>query len=285
MRIALPLRRLLAIAETEPEARPTWPVPPAPVLPAHMKTHVRQFLAISFRCACLSIFLAIITHADEVATHHFDAHGAHQTEGFPEQTPSILAIAGKSITLHFSSLPAEWNPVVHIHRITSSRQLELDPSEAKRIDDIWQLTWTPPETRGPAQYLIRLKGEPNRVIRIETRDRKWLDATLKALAGADWEAQGLTAEERAALATRGIQIQSNKAVIATLEIRPRQGDAARRRIVWDEENPTLLVLRPGPAVGDLEARAPRWWISPAALATDHGLIRFLDLFSKPPLNP
>jgi hypothetical protein len=68
-------------------------------------------------------------------------------------------------------------------------------------------------------------------------------------------------------------------------MRPRQGDAARRRIVWDEENPSLLVWRPGPATGDLEARAPRWWISPAALATDHGLIRFLDLFSEPPLNP
>jgi hypothetical protein len=57
------------------------------------------------------------------------------------------------------------------------------------------------------------------------------------------------------------------------------------RVIWDEQDPGLIVWRPGTAAGALEVRAPRWRISPAALATDQGLIRFLDLFSEPPRNP
>ena len=63
------------------------------------------------------------------------------------------------------------------------------------------------------------------------------------------------------------------------------GGGSVRAIIWNEEHPDLVVWRTGPVTDDLEARAPRWWISPAALATDHGLIRFLDLVSEPPLNP
>jgi hypothetical protein len=105
----------------------------------------------------------------------------------------------------------------------------------------------------------------------------------------DWDAQGLSAEERAALTSHGLQLgqasTSGKKDIASLEMIPRQADASRRRVIWDEQDPGLIVWRPGPAAGDLEVRAPRWWISPAALATDQGLIRFLNLFSEPPRNP
>jgi hypothetical protein len=105
----------------------------------------------------------------------------------------------------------------------------------------------------------------------------------------DWEAQGLTAEERSALTGHGLKLgrssAAGKSATASLHMLPRQGSAARRRVTWDEQNPVLIVWRPGPAAGDLEVRAPRWWISPAALATDQGLIRFLDLFSEPPFNP
>ncbi len=280
------MRLHLIKKSSETEACPTWPVPPAPVLPAKLKTYFHPNPVSPIRWGIPAIFLVTITMASEAAVHHIDPQGANQAQGFPEQTPKILAVAEKPVTLHFIGLPANWNPTVHIHRISSARLLELDPAEVKRSGDIWQITWTPPETRGPAQYLIRLEGKPDRTVRLESRNAKWLDATRKAIALADWQAHGLTSEERAALANLGIQTQSSeKSTTATLELRPRQGDASRRRIVWDAENPHLLVWKPGPAAGDLEARAPRWWISPESLATDHGLIRFLDLFSEPPLNP
>lgn len=244
----------------------------------------RQFL-MRLVLPFLSLCLAVIAVGDEAANYRFGPRGAYLPEGFPEHAPKILAVADKPVTLHFPGLPADWRPAVHVHRITSARRVALPSAEPEFTGDGWRITWTPPATRGSAQYEIRLEGEPKRVVRIETRDPKLLAATREALAKADWESQGITIEERTALAALGIRIQSNKAATASLEMRPRQGDAGRRRIVWDEENPDLLVWRPGLATGDLEARAPRWWISPEALGTDHGLIRFLDIFAEPPPNP
>lgn len=223
--------------------------------------------------------------ADEAARHRFDSRGAHQPQGYPEQTPKILAVAGKPMTLHFSGLPTDWHPVIHIHRVTAARRIAVPSVGVESTKGGWRITWTPPETRGLAQYEIRLQGEPVRVVRIETRDQKQLAAAREDLSCADWEAQGLTAEERNALAALGILTKQDEAATASLEIRPRKGVAPRRRIVWDKENTNLLVWHPGSAAGDMQARAPRWWISPAALATDEGLIRFLDLFSEPQPNP
>lgn len=233
----------------------------------------------------LALCLASTSLADDAANHHFDPGGAHQPAGFPKTTPKIFAVGGKPLILDFSGLPVDWRPVVMIHQINSARLLEPERIKAESTEGGWHIAWTPPEIPGPARYEIRLKGEPSRSVRIETRPPAWLEDTRKALANAVWKAHGLTTEEHSALAILGIRTRSKKAATATLEMQPRQGDTNRRRILWDEENHTLLVWRPGPATGDLEARAPRWWISPAALATDHGLIRFLDLFSEPPLNP
>ena len=241
------------------------------------------------RLRLLHMVIAVCTittaAADEDRTHHFDTHGTHQAAGFPDQTHTSLAVAEKTVTLTFAGLAAHWNPTVHIHRITSAREIVLDPVEAQLTGDIWQITWTPPKTRGPAKYLIHLDGDPKRTVRIESRPATWIESTCEALAKSDWEAHGLTPEERQALADLGIRTRLQKSTTTFLELRPRQGNTAHRRIVWDTENPHLLVWRPGPVAGDLEARAPRWWISPAALATDHGLIRFLDLYTEPPLNP
>jgi len=237
----------------------------------------------------ISLIFAATALADEAAIHRFDSHGAHQQEGFPEHAPKIFAIAEKTVTLHFSGLPADWQPVVHIHRTTVSRRIALPSTEVETAGDAWQLSWTPPETRGPAQYEIRLEGDPNRVVRIESRDPAWILATREALDIAGWEAQGLTAGERTALEELGIRTgraaSRDKQASARLEMRPCQDGTARRRVVWDGENPYFVVWRHDPATGDLGVRAPRWWISPEALATDNGLIRFLDLFSEPPPNP
>lgn len=243
-------------------------------------------LLISLLCAC--IVCPVL--ADEVEAHRFEKDGSYQPAGWPEMPPKLVVFAEKPLRLDFPGLAADWKPAVQAHRVTSTRKISLDAPAAQATAGGWQWTWTPPKTRGPAHYEILFDGDPKRMVRIETRDAAWREATLEMLGNqATWEAQGLSPEERAALSSLGLKLSqsstSGKTTTASLEMRPRQGDAARRRIVWDEENPSLLVWRPGPATGDLEARAPRWWISPAALATDHGLIRFLDLFSEPPLNP
>ena len=233
--------------------------------------------------------MTCLATADEIETHRFDKKGVYQPAGWPDLPPKLIVLAEKPLRLDFPGLAADWQPAVQIHRVTSSRRISLEAPEAQATADGWQWTWTPPETRGPAHYEIRFDAEPKRIVRIETRDPEWLKATLKMLENADWHAEGLTAEERTALTDHGLKLgqssASGKAAVASLQMLPRQGDAARRRIVWDDENPSLIVWRPGPAAGDLEVRAPRWWISPASLATDQGLIRFLDLFAEPPLNP
>lgn len=228
--------------------------------------------------------------ADEIEAHHFDRSGNHQAAGRPELPPKLLVLAEKPLRLHIPGLAADWKAAVQVHRITSARRLPLQAPEAEAAADGWQWTWTPPAARGPAHYEIRFDGEPARVVRIESRDPAWLKATLEMLGNqVDWEAHGLSTAERAALTARGLQLgraaADGKGEIASLQLLPRQADAARRRVVWDEQDPSLVVWRPGPAAGDLEVRAPRWWISPEALATDQGLIRFLDLFSEPPRNP
>ena len=239
------------------------------------------------------IFLACFTTtllADEVTTHHFNASGHHLPAGWPQDhAPRLLVLAEKPLKLQFDGSPPDGPPAVQLHRVSSARKIPLDAPAAESSANGWQWSWTPPKTRGPADYEVIFETEPKRVIRIESRDPEWLKTTLEMLANASWSAEGLSREETTALANHGLRTTKSNAAAkhpaASLQMIPKQGDAARRRVVWDEENPSLLVWRPGPSPGDLEARAPRWWISPAALATDHGLIRFLGLFSEPPLNP
>lgn len=238
----------------------------------------------------LIAWIACPALADEAQTHRFDKSGGYQPAGWPDQPRKLLALAGKPLRLHFPGIGADWKPAVRVYRVTSARRLPIDATETEVTADGWQWVWTPPAARGPAHYEIRFDGEPKRVVRLETRDSAWLKATLEMLCNrVDWEAHGLSSAEQAALAAHGLQLgrkpAGGKNETASLQLLPRQGDAARRRVVWDEQDPALVVWRPGAASGDLEVRAPRWWISPEALATDQGLIRFLDLFSEPPINP
>lgn len=237
----------------------------------------------------LIAFIACPALADEAETHRFAGTGNYQPAGRPDFPPKLLVLAEKPLRLHFQGLAADWKPAVQLHRITSARKISIEAPEAEATAEGWQWTWTPPAARGPAHYEIRFEGEPARAVRIESRDPAWLKAKLEMLGDAEWEASGLSPAERAALAHHGLRFgrttAGGKQDDISLKMIPRQGDAARRRVIWNEENPDLVVWRPGPATGDLEVRAPRWWISPESLTTDHGLIRFLDLFSEPPHNP
>ena len=243
------------------------------------------------RILILFLTVGMFCHAmaEEIEAHRFDINGTYQTAGLPDLPTKIIVLAEKSLRLDFPGLAADWKPMVQIYRVTSARKVALTAPTAEVIAGTWQWTWTPPKTSGLAQYEIQFNGEPKRVVLIEARDPAWMTSTLKMLSNqADWDAQGLSADERAAITKHGIQLgkESNKKdEMASLQMIPHQGNASRRRVLWDAQATNLVVWRPGPATGDLEVRAPRWWISPAALATDQGLIRFLDLFSEPALNP
>jgi hypothetical protein len=228
--------------------------------------------------------------ADVTVTHRFEKSGSYQLAGSPNLPPKILAIAGKSLRLDFPGFKADPKPAVQLYQINSARKISIQTPEAVSTAEGSQWTWTPPNTRSTANYEFIFEGEPKQIVFLEIRDATWLKATLEMLTNqVTWDAQGLSNDERTALTAHGLRLDqavtSQKKNIASLQCIPRQGDAARRRVVWDEQESNLVVWRQGPSTGDVEIRAPRWWISPAALATDQGLIRFLDLFSEPPYNP
>ena len=238
----------------------------------------------------LILLITFPAEAEEVAAFHFDKNGAHQPAGWPDLPAKIWVIAGKPVSLHFPGVATDWKPVVQVHRITSARRLRLQAEDAQPAAIGWQWNWTPPTARGPAHYEIRFDGTPSYVVRVETRDPEWLKDTLEMLRNqVVWNAVALTAEEHDALTAHGLRLERSaiggKGEIASLQLISQQSGGARRRVVWDEEDPNLLVWHAGSASGDTEVRAPRWWISPKSLASDTGLIRFLDLFSESPRNP
>jgi hypothetical protein len=238
----------------------------------------------------LTAFIVCPLLGEEAETHRFEKSGGYQIAGLPNSPPEIMAVAGKSLRLDFPGFGSDPKPKVQLYQINSARKTSIQSPEAIATPQGWQWTWTPPATRGTANYEFIFEGETKQIVLLEIRDPAWLKATLEMLSNqATWEAHGLDPEEREALTAHGLELgrasTSEKQKIASLQIIPRQGDAARRRVVWDEQEPNLVVWRQGPSAGDVEIRAPRWWISPAALATDQGLIRFLDLFSEPPHNP
>ncbi len=240
--------------------------------------------------ACLILCLASSMAAQEPETHRFNSQGKIMPAGWPDIPPTLLALAEKPLQFQFEGVPADWQPEIQVFRITATRRIPLVGGESKTTDEGWRWIWTPPAARGPAHYEIHFVGKPARVVRVETRDLQWFKQTLEMLRkDIDWDASGLSREERKALEGFGLQLKRASAggegETASLTMMPRQGAAARRRVVWDERDPNLIVWRPGPTANDLEVRAPRWWISPAALATDQGIIRLLDLFSEPPNQP
>lgn len=236
------------------------------------------------------LVLVCCAQAEEPSTHRFDEGGLEMAAGWPkEQAPQLLVIAETPVLLEFPSTAGNPPPEVRLHRVTAARMIPLDCPASEATAEGWQWSWTPSKTRGPARYEVRFLSNPNRIVRLESRDPAWLKETLEMLGRATWNGENLSREEITALSRHGIRIESSSPARngtgVNLQMIPSQGDAARRRVEWDGENPHLVVWQPGPSTGDVEIRAPRWWISPAALATNQGLIRFIDLFTAPPLLP
>jgi hypothetical protein len=227
--------------------------------------------------------------ADEPAVHQIDAIGRYQDAGRPATGPRLLAVGEKSLRLIWrGDSPATASPI-RVERITASRRVPVTTGEATADGQGWTWEWKPPVTRAIVVYEILLEAKPDAPVRIEVRDPEWMKTLIEKLSAMTWETSGLDHKEIAALHEIGLlRIGSSARTAGTsaqLRVISNEPDNPRRQVTWDAEHHDLVVWRPGPAAGDLELRAPRWWISPEALATDQGLIRFLDLFSEAPVNP
>lgn len=235
----------------------------------------------------LVVSLTCTSWAEEPAAHRLKGDGSHEQAGQPTVQPTLLVVAEKPLRLDFAEMPKEWKPKVLVHRVTGARRVPVAADPAELAAEGWRWQWTPPAARGPVRYEARFEGEPSRTVWIESRDPLWVRSTLEMLGKQfDWEARGLGPKERDALSARGLRVRDaasfREGDPVSLEMIPRQGGTARRRVLWNKDDPALVVWSPGPAAGDMQVHAPRWWVAPEALATDHGLIRLLDLFSEPP---
>lgn len=241
------------------------------------------------RTYLLSFFLAAMALADPETILNIEADGTHLAPGRPAARSLIYAVAGKPLEIRWVAVNSEATLAVKAERLTGTRRIAAASGETTASEEGRVWTWEPPAARGPARYEVRLDGHPALTVRIETRDADWIQATKSALSRMTWEAAGFTPEEKNALADLGLKITQardhSKEAPALLRMIPQDASAGRREIVWDENEHDLIVWTPGTAAGDTRVRAPRWWISKEALATDQGLIRFIDLLSEPPTNP
>jgi hypothetical protein len=235
----------------------------------------------------LSLALAPVATAG-TAKHRISASAEVEVPGRPKTPPLILALGATEIRLIWTDANAQAAVPVGIYRLTAAHRVFIADGEAAVTKHGLAWTWTPPATRSTVRYQIILGSQPDGPVTLEVRDLEWTRGVIAKLRDMEWQANGLTPAEIGALAELGITTISQPGTQQTparLTTKSRDAAGPIRAVTWDEEHADLVVWRPGPAAGDVEIRAPRWWISPAALATNDGQLRFLDLFSEPQLAP
>ena len=258
--------------------------------PAHLPSQAAK-RRLPLAAWSVTLALACVASVATGATneHRISTSSGVEAPGRPKSPPIILALADAEIRLIWTDATAKGAVPLKVYRLTATRRVFIANGEANVSQQELAWTWTPPLTRSIVRYQIVLENQPDHPVILEVRDPEWSRAVIAKLAGMKWQATGLNPAEIGALAGIGIPITSQPLAVdqGAARVTARSHDAAGpiRTITWDEEHPDLVVWRPGSAAGDVEIRAPRWWISPAALATDHGQLRFLDLFSEPPLAP
>lgn len=222
-------------------------------------------------------------------SHSISPDGSYRPSGRPAKTQHIVALAGKPLDLYWSIPKASEAATIRVDRLTNTRRIASTSGKIRTSETGWHWTWKPPAAKGPAHYEISIKDHPALTLHIETRDTEWFEETKSALSKMQWEEAGFTSKEREALTGLGFKLVKARDVAkdspALLRMIPLNGALGRRDVTWDNEQHDTVVWAPGTTAGDLRVRTPRWWISPEALATDQGIIRILDLFSKAPNNP
>lgn len=236
----------------------------------------------------LLCFACVAVLADEPAVHTIAADGSHRPAGFPEVIPHLTALGGKPVRVVWKDKAANATAPLTVDRITDTRRVPLTVGTANATEGEWSWEWTPPVTRGAVTYEIVLKKEGISPVRIEVRNPDELRDLTKALQAMEWEASALDRKETDAISALGFRLRITKTAsnqaLPVLRMTSSDPAQSRRNVTWDQTQQHLVVWRTGPAAADIEIRAPRWWISPEALATDEGRIRLFDLFSTSPAS-
>ena len=232
-------------------------------------------------------FAVLAGSAEETALYQIRADGDYHSPGRPAAASILLAIGGKPQRLEWLGETTTQPVTITVDRITDTRRTQAASGAAKAGEKGWAWDWTPPVTRSVVRYEIQLGEKADSRVKFEVRDPQWVRGLMSHLPEMKWEAAGLTSDEMAALSKFGLHriTLGTKASEPYLRLISDGPNHPRRQVTWDTEHLDLVVWRPGIAAGDLEIRAPRWWISPRSLASDEGLIRFLDLYCDAPVSP
>lgn len=236
----------------------------------------------------LLCFASVAVLADEPAVHTITADGSHRPAGFPKALPLLTVLGGKPVRFIWKDHTAKDTTSLTVDRITDTRRVPLTVGTAAATDGEWSWEWTPPITRGVVMYEITPKNKGVSPVRIEVRNPAEFLEITKALQAMEWEASGLDRKESDALSALGFRIRTTNAAglqaLPVLRMIASDSVQSRLTVTWDQARLDLVVWRTGSAAADIDIRAPRWWISAEALATDEGRIRFLDLFSSSPAS-
>jgi hypothetical protein len=239
----------------------------------------------TFLLICLTRAAAF---AEQPAVHTIAEDGSHRTPGRPAAAPHLLVLGGKPMRVVCKDASATAEIPLSVDRITDTRRIPLTKSHAVASDGEWHWEWTPPATRGIVIYEISPTKNGMARLRIEVRNPEDFNGQLKALKSMAWEAAGLERSESDALSALGLRLRTSRTsgTLATPLLRMVSKDPTQstRNVTWDQDRHDLVVWRFGPGPGDADIRAPRWWISAEALASDEGRIRFLDLFANSPVS-
>lgn len=238
----------------------------------------------------LPFALLCFTHAavlaDEPAVHTIATDGSHRPAGFPDALPHLTALGGEPVRVVWKDNTTEETAPLTVDRITDIRRVPLTTGTATAKEGEWTWEWTPPVTRGVVTYEIAIKKEGISPLRIEVRNPDEFRDLTKALQAMEWEASGMDRKETDALSALGFRLRITNAAsnLPVLRMTSTNAIQSKRNVTWDQTQPHLVVWRTGSAAGDIDIRAPRWWISAEALATNEGRIRLLDLFSTSPAS-
>lgn len=221
------------------------------------------------------------------ALHQMSAHDCYLPAGRPDSSPTIFAIAGKPLELRWEIAEPTEDLIVQVDRITDTRRVSIIAAPSTSSGKTCSFHWDVPDTHGTVFYEVRLDDRPETAFRIETRSAEWVKKSISALSRMQWESSLLSSDELRVLSTLGITttLAHDQGASAFLRMIPDQAKLGRRLVKWSDKELDLVVRQTNTATGDLRIQAPRWWISPKALSSDHGIIRLLDLYFQTPVKP
>lgn len=224
---------------------------------------------------------------DQVYRIHEDKEIKHH--GRPNENPFVFALSGKLLRINWEvNAPDEIDPSVLVDVITHTRRKLVATTNGEITKSGLSWTWTPPKSRSITRYEARLRDMPQHRVTIVAHDPEWMAGVREKFLSFEWEAIGLTKDELKALKQIGISIDRKKARKKTeteqAKVALSNTKFPTKSVTWNSQNHDLVVWTKNNSTGDVIIEAPRWWISPEALDSDHGKIRLLKLFSEPSIS-